>query len=210
MLRELSLALQNETHRRDRPSEKVVTRHSLALIWSESRLERFIDLVRPGFDHTWIHDIREEWLQTLSILVDIGWQDWGRFGDIFLKHRDEHGKWDRSDRMIPTYTLAILEDDSFLGSPWAEKFQASQYTFCPIDIEEGKSLTFSKEWKLPFVNDISTSIGNGAYGRVTKEIIGSGHFRSQSEHHLPGAPYSVSPIRSTYIILSSFVPNQDI
>ncbi|QMW41285.1 hypothetical protein AFCA_006296 [Aspergillus flavus] len=190
MLRELSLALQTETHRRDRPSEKVVTRHSLALIWSESRLERFIDLVRPGFDNTWIHNIREEWLQTLSILVDIGWQDWGRFGDIFLKHRDEHGKWDRSDRMIPTYTLAILEDDSFLGSPWAEKFQASQYTFCPIDIEEGKSLTFSKEWKLPFVNDISTSIGNGAYGRVTKEIIGSGHFRSQSEHHLPGAPYS--------------------
>ncbi|PIG80406.1 putative 2-5A-dependent ribonuclease [Aspergillus arachidicola] len=105
-------------------------------------------------------------------------------------HRDENGKWDRSDRMIPTYTLAILENDSFLGSPWAEKFQASQYTFCPIDIEEGKSLKFSKEWKLPFVNDISTPIGNGAYGSVTKEIIGSGHFRSRSEHHLPGAPYS--------------------
>ncbi|OGM51379.1 putative 2-5A-dependent ribonuclease [Aspergillus bombycis] len=190
MLKELSRAIQTATHRRDRPSEKVVTRHSLAVIWSESRLEKFIDLVRPGFDDSWIGAIREEWLQTLSILVDIGWQDWGRFGDIFLRHRDENGELDRSDRRIPTYTLAILEDDSFLGSPWAEKFQASQYTFCPIDIEEGKSLMFSKEWKLPFINETSASIGTGAYGRVTKEIIGSGHFRSRSEHHLPGAPYN--------------------
>ncbi|KAE8136096.1 hypothetical protein BDV38DRAFT_294135 [Aspergillus pseudotamarii] len=190
MLKELSRALQTETHRRDRPSEKVVTRHSLAVIWSESRLEKFIDLVRPGFDHAWIPVIREEWLQTLSILVDIGWQDWARFADIFLMHHDEHCEWDRTDRMIPKYKLAVLEDDSFLGSPWAEKFQASQYTFCPIDIEEGKSLFFSKEWKLPFINEESTSIGNGAYGRVTKEIIGSGHFRSRSEHHLPGAPHS--------------------
>ncbi|GAB1199412.1 hypothetical protein APSETT444_008760 [Aspergillus pseudonomiae] len=162
----------------------------LAVIWSEARLEKFIDLVRPGFDYGWIDEIREDWLQTLSILVDIGWQDWGRFGDIFLRHRGKNGELDRSDRMIPKYTLAILEDDSFLGSPWAEKFQASQYTFCPIDIEEGKSLMFSKEWKLPFINETSASIGIGAYGRVTKEIIGSGHFRSRSEHHLPGAPYS--------------------
>ncbi|KAE8383104.1 hypothetical protein BDV26DRAFT_304007 [Aspergillus bertholletiae] len=189
-LREISLELQNKTRRRDRPSEKVVPRNSLAEIWSESRLKEFIDIVRPGFDYSKIRDIREEWLQTLSILVDIGWQHWERFGDIFLRHQNERGEWDRSDRMIPTYTLAILEEDSFLGSPWAEKFQASQYTFCPIDIEEGKSLIVSKEWKLPFVNNTSKSIGNGAYGRVTREIIGSGHFRSQSEHHLPGAPYS--------------------
>ncbi|KAE8349845.1 hypothetical protein BDV28DRAFT_140373 [Aspergillus coremiiformis] len=187
---ELSRAIQNKTHRRGNPSEKFITRNSLAGIWNQSCLERFLDMMRPGFDHTMIDRIREDFLQTLSILVDIGWQEWWRFGAIFLNHKDANHEGDRSDRMIPTYVLATLEDNSFLGSPWAEKFLNNRSIFCPINIQEGKSLVLSKEWKLPFINEESIIIGNGAYGKVTKEIIGSGHYRSQHEHYLPGVPYS--------------------
>jgi hypothetical protein len=147
--------------------------------------------MKPGFDYNDIDLIREEYLQTLSILVDIGWLEWGRFAEIFL-NPDAVGEGGRSDRMIPTYTLAILEDESFLGPPWAEKFLASQYTFYPIDIQEGRSLVLSKEWRLPFTNDKPLNIGEGGYGQVTKEVIGRGHFRSGSDIHPPGAPYNVS------------------
>ncbi|KAF7596888.1 hypothetical protein BBP40_011933 [Aspergillus hancockii] len=188
-LKDIARALQAKTHRRDRPLEKIVTRHSLMGIWTEACLEAFIDLWKPGFHYGSISLIREEYLQTLSILVDVGWTEWSSFGEIFL-NPDAMGERGRSDRMIPTYTLAVLEDEAFLGPPWAEKFLASQYTFCPIDIQEGKSLLLSKGWRLPFTNGESLKIGHGGYGQVTKEVIGSGHFLPQSEHHLPGAPYN--------------------
>ncbi|KAE8145028.1 hypothetical protein BDV25DRAFT_165533 [Aspergillus avenaceus] len=181
---DLSRELRLQMHRRSRPLEKFITRDSLVKIWSVARLCKLIELVSPGFDHTFITHIRDEYVQTLSILVDISWQEWQRFGEVFLQHPG------RSDRMIPRYTLQTLDDPSFLDTPWADKFLEHRYIFCPINIREGRSLALPNGWRLPFVNEESEPIGHGGYGQVTREVVGSGHFHSQSEHHLQGAPYS--------------------
>ncbi|KAI9040381.1 uncharacterized protein KD926_008338 [Aspergillus affinis] len=156
------------------PPQMFISRGALREIWSQSRLETFIDLFAPGFDKSSIAEVQERYVQTLSILVWIRWEDWANFGAIFLQQN-------RADCDIPTYDLPGLQDPNFLGHMWAIHFYNGRYIFCPIDILEGQNIERSEGWRLPFL-DGGGKIGGGGFGVVDQETIARGHFRILSDH----------------------------
>ncbi|PYH93162.1 hypothetical protein BO71DRAFT_450966 [Aspergillus ellipticus CBS 707.79] len=180
----IRIALVNAMQNKDIPSEKFAPRERLMTIWSQELLKEFIRLQKPGFREDSIHIIQRDFLQTISILCYIGWPEWSRFGKIFLEHFDGDGRMDRRDANIGKFELKHLEHHSFLGSPWAERFLSDQYIFCPIVLKEGESLSFSREWRLPFINTKSKRIRQGGYGDVTEETIPGAQYQS-----LYGLPY---------------------
>ncbi|PLB46432.1 hypothetical protein P170DRAFT_465953 [Aspergillus steynii IBT 23096] len=168
LIEELRTRLKDRMEKRGSSLEKFISRGSLQDIWSEDRLQGFIDLLAPGFNKNSIPDIRGHYIQTLSILVWIRWSDWSRFGSVFFRQG-------RADCNIPTYTLEILEEPSFLGPQWADSFFAEQYVFCPVDIVEGENIVQSEEWRLPFLDGAGRP-RSGGFGEVVKESIARGHF----------------------------------
>jgi len=160
-------------------SKRFVTKHSQELIWKESdNLRTLSRHAKLGFDNTDL--LEENFLQTISILVSIGWREWSRFGDIFIDHRETNGDRDRTDNAIPKYTFQLLAEYGFLGRPGlARRFLEERYAFCPIVVKEGMSLTLEKGWRLPFIEE-EVEIGRGSYGAVTKEVIAIRQFQSQS------------------------------
>ncbi|KAL4968780.1 ankyrin repeat-containing domain protein [Aspergillus stella-maris] len=145
-----------------------IPRGSLEKIWYDKRLKEFGQHYK-AFGAEDIHRIKEHFLQTLSILVCIGWNDWGRFRSIFLDH------WHRRDRKIPDNGKSRLESDAFLGPAWGRKFSHTRYRFCPIDIEQGENRVLGEGWRLPFVE--CGIIGEGAYGSVTRQCVAARHLR---------------------------------
>lgn len=179
--------LDEATYKKDKASEKFVPYAALERIWTDARLEEFVDLSRPGFDRTLIPFVKENLLRTLSILVYISWPDWPSFGSIFVHHRNVHGDRDRLDDRIPRYDRDIL--CTFLDRMWANRFLAERWTFFPIVLEEGRMQYFPGDWRLPFVNPQPIPIGSGGYGEVTKEVIASRQFVAFSA--LTRAPHQV-------------------
>lgn len=155
--------------RPDNPFQRFVARGSLREIWSDDRLKRFIALFSPGFGRSSLQEVRQNYVQTLSILVWIKWDGWARFGTIFLRAG-------RADCDIPTYSSRTLEDLSFLGPRWGDTFFTHQYIFCPIDILEGQNMVRAEGWRLPFLNRTGET-RSGGFGDVVKEWIAIGHFR---------------------------------
>ena len=178
------------TCKKNKPSEKFVPYSALEAIWTHSRLEEFVHLIHPGFDRDLIPFVRENLLRTISILVYISWglKEWERFGAIFLHRRNGRGMRDRLDDRIPHYTLGALTE--FLDPICAGRFLSERWTFYPIVLEEGKAQQFSSDWRLPFVNSESTTIGSGGYGQVTKEVVAKRQFVAHSA--LPRSLYQVS------------------
>ncbi|KAA8651231.1 hypothetical protein EYZ11_007821 [Aspergillus tanneri] len=174
--------LKQKMEKRGKVLDTFISRGSLLDMWTEELLKKFVELLMPSLKSKSIPKLRSGYLQTLSTLVYIEWDRWPDFAAIFLEQN-------RGDEKIPEYTLETLEDPSFLGPRWAEKFLNNQYIFCPIDIEEGENIIRSKEWRLPF-RDGGGRIGQGGFGEIVYETIARGHFRSQSDHLLHGAPYT--------------------
>lgn len=179
--------LDEATYKKDKASEKFVPYAALERIWTDVRLEEFIDLFRPGFDRTQIPIVKENLLRTLSILVYISWPEWQSFGSTFLHHRNAKGDRDRLDDRIPYYDRDTLS--TFLDLMWANRFLDERWIFFPIVLEEGQIQRFHRDWRLPFVNPQPIPIGSGGYGQVTKEIIASRQFVAYSA--LTRAPFQV-------------------
>lgn len=157
----------------NKPSEKFITSASLEGIWTDTRLEEFVYLIKPGFDRDQIPFVKKNLLRTLSILAYIRWTEkWELFGTIFLHRKD------RLDDRIPYYTLDTLKE--FLSPIDASLFNSERWTFYPILLEEGKSHEFSGDWRLPFINPESSPIAIGGYGQVTQELIASRQFIASS------------------------------
>jgi hypothetical protein len=171
--------LEGEMVRSRDGSKRFVTKHSQELVWKESdNLWTLSSFAKLGFDNTQL--LEKNFLQTISILVSIGWREWSRFGDIFIDHRETDGDRDRTDNAIPKYTFELLAQPGFLGKPGpARRFLEERYAFCPIVVREGTSLTLEKGWRLPFIEE-EVEIGRGSYGAVTKEVIAVRHFQSGS------------------------------
>ncbi|QKX58024.1 uncharacterized protein TRUGW13939_05144 [Talaromyces rugulosus] len=131
-----------------------------------------------------VEEIHAHFLQTISILIYVGWDDWSRFYEIFFSHRDADEQLCRTDRRIPEYDVQTLKKDDFLGPSFGSKFFDNRYFFCPIDIEEGSHLKFGVGWKLPFLAGKSSHCGIGGSGIVTKEVIAVEHYRSEAGTHL--------------------------
>lgn len=171
-LGELRTLLADEMEKREIALEKFISRGSLQDIWSKQRLEIFIDLLAPGFGKESILDVQRHYVQTLSILVWIRWNDWSSFGTIFFKQ-------DRADCNIPAYTWNDLSDPGFLGRDGVHEFFDARCLFCPIDIVEGENIVCSEEWRLPFLQS-SGVIRSGGFGEVAQETIARGHFHPRS------------------------------
>ncbi|KAK2790109.1 hypothetical protein FQN53_000349 [Emmonsiellopsis sp. PD_33] len=163
-------------HKNGLPAEKFITLHDLDQIWNNSCLATLGELVDgKRFDEETVDFIRRNLLRTLSILVHIRWDEWQQFGDMFLRHMDDTGTPDRVDEKFEVATLydleGILEDNS-----WASLFYDHICTFYPLIIKEGENHEPARNKRLPFINGELLPIGQGAYGKVTKEIIAAGQF----------------------------------
>ncbi|PKY00579.1 kinase-like protein [Aspergillus campestris IBT 28561] len=179
---ELQTSIQARMHKKGDSSATFIPRDALDDIWTNDRLELFIQHMEPGFDSSHIPTIKGAHLQTLSILVSIRWDEWTRFSHIFIHTSG------RTDQDIPCYDLAALRDTNFLGEEWAFKFLFERVIFWPIDIEEGMNNVKPKDWRLPFLEGRSDDLGRGAYGSVTKEVIPAVHYRPSEERAFSGGP----------------------
>ncbi|KAB8219582.1 kinase-like domain-containing protein [Aspergillus novoparasiticus] len=157
------------------PPDMFVSRESLEQIWSQARVDEFIRALDPTVHPSHVPLIRCKFLQTISILVYMQWDNWSRFNEIFLSHTDGCGRQDRTDDNIPEYTLETLKSSTFLGPAAGIKFFYDQYIFCPIDIVVGTSIVRSEEWRLPFLRDKSARLGRREYGHTTREMIPGSH-----------------------------------
>ncbi|KAK2800973.1 hypothetical protein FQN50_007948 [Emmonsiellopsis sp. PD_5] len=163
-------------HKNDLPAEKFITLHDLDQIWNDLYLATLGELVDgKRFDGKTVDFIRRNLLRALSILVHIHWDEWQKFGRMFIRHTDDTGTPDRVDEKFEVATLddleGIVEDNS-----WASLFYDQICTFYPITIKEGESHEPTRNKRLPFINGESLPIGQGAYGKVTKETIAAGQF----------------------------------
>ncbi|KAH1786802.1 hypothetical protein KXX20_008799 [Aspergillus fumigatus] len=159
-------------------------RNRLASIWTQKVLEEFafhegLHLPSPSF----VEDIRRDFLQIISILIYVNWDDWTRFNAIFFSHQGPDRKLDRTDRHIPEYDLQSLQNDNFLGPGAGSRFYDNRYIFCPIDIVEDSNLKREDGWRLPFLAGRSEACGSGGFGKVTKEVIAARHYRSKGVLH---------------------------
>lgn len=171
ILDKIKEAIQNK----DESLQKFISQKSMRKIWTEGRLTQFFQILQPGYDSESILFAEDNLLSTLSILVAIRWPRWSAFWDLFFDSKDGSGKENHLDGSIP-YPLSTLSDAAFLGE-WAEEFQNIQHIFIPIVIERGQIQEYSKEYRLPFINQERKEIGVGAFGKVTKEVIASHQFK---------------------------------
>lgn len=148
-----------------------VPRWKLQDFWDNRRLKAFADRYE-AFKLDDIERIKTSYLQTLSILVEIQWNEWARFQPVFLRIEN------RSDKDIPGYNMDMLMDPTFLGGS-ARDFLVQRPFYCPIDIEEGSHRELDEGWILPVIE--SKVCGNGGAATVTKELIHRGHLRYSDE-----------------------------
>lgn len=138
-----------------------VPRGKLKEFWDDARLKAFADK-HNAFKPDHIKRIKGSYLQTLSILVVIQWNEWSRFQTLFLETEN------RSDENIPGYHVDMLMAPTFLGKS-GFSFSIHRRVYCPIDIEEGKHRELDEGWILPVIK--REVIGNGGAGTVTKEHV---------------------------------------
>jgi hypothetical protein len=167
--------LGDATINRELRVERFVTHECLRAIW-EHLLVEFLGIL--GFENrpVLVDNISKNLLKTMSILVAIKWEDWARFGDIFLEHRNNLVRHDRKDAFLP-HSFSKLGDESFLGKSWAGDFLSTQYTYLPIVVEEGVNKVYSRTRPLPFIRSKTKLIAEGGYGVVTKEVIACHQFK---------------------------------
>jgi hypothetical protein len=121
---------------------------------------------------------QSDFLKVLSTLVWIYWDKWEDFGNLFLKQHD------RSDNDLPLSNTSFFQNERLQST-----FEQSQYIFIPVKLKEDDEdnhndidnyITYSKNHRMPFYN--SGKIGEGAFGKVTKEAIPPGYFFWKKGH----------------------------
>ncbi|KAL4756021.1 ankyrin repeat and protein kinase domain-containing protein [Aspergillus foveolatus] len=154
-------------------------RDELLKIWKVEVLADFASRERIRLPYaSSIEDIRRDFLQTISLLVYVGWDDWSGFDTLFLLHRGPDQELDRTDQHIHKYDVHTLSSSDFLGPMRGNLFFDNRHLFCPIEIVENENVRRDGNWKLPFLEGKSEPCGRGGFGRVTKEVIAASHYRS--------------------------------
>ncbi|KAI9371097.1 hypothetical protein BJX61DRAFT_548547 [Aspergillus egyptiacus] len=162
-------------------SGRFAPRARLAAIWTIEMLEKFAHHHKLRLSRQTLPTIRKDFVQTISILIYIQWEDWTRLDPVFLCHLGPDRTLDRTDRNIRRYELHTLMSDDFLGPGAGSRFFDFRYIFCPIDIEEESVLTAPDGWRLPFLAAKAEPRGKGGFGEVTKEVIAARHYCRSSD-----------------------------
>ncbi|KAH6679447.1 kinase-like domain-containing protein [Halenospora varia] len=134
------------------PRQRFITSETLERIWTWEVLTEVLTLLSFADSPELISlvgIIRSGLLQTLSILVQIQWQDWASFRERFLETRPGTLRHDRKDSALPHL------------------------------IEAGKNKVYSRDKPLPFIQAKQAHLGSGGYGIVTKEFIACRQFKSE-------------------------------
>ncbi|KAL3455337.1 hypothetical protein BJX64DRAFT_297730 [Aspergillus heterothallicus] len=153
--------------------------NELADIWTDDVIRRFAGYERIRIPSPFtVDDLRRDFLQTLSILLYMHWDDWPHFDTLFLLHRGPDQRLDRTDRHIQDYDVQALTSHNFLGPIAGNGFYNHRQLFCPVNIIENDDLVKESGWKLPFLYGKSELCGSGGFGRVKKEVIAARHYRS--------------------------------
>jgi hypothetical protein len=195
---EIREKLELRTYNRECPAERFISLRSLEDIWTFDILERFLDTLEIDSDTDSVLYVRKNLIKILSILVAIRWDDWSRFESAFL---DGGRRRLREDSSLP-FSLLALEDDTLLGKSFASNFLNAQYAYLPIVVEQGESKIYPRTRPLPFLKSMSTRIGAGGFGVVTKEVVACHQFKPQSEYKTDLIEVRVSPIRSLANVLT--------
>ncbi|KAL4777197.1 hypothetical protein BDW60DRAFT_221145 [Aspergillus nidulans var. acristatus] len=154
-------------------------RDELLQIWNVEVLAQFASRERIRLPYaSSLEDIRKDFLQTISLLVYVGWDEWSRFDTLFLLHKGPDQELDRTDRHFQEYDVQTLSSADFLGPMRGNLFFDNRHLFCPVEIVENQDLRLDGNWKLPFLMGKSEPCGRGGFGRVTKEVIAASHYRS--------------------------------
>jgi len=172
----------------DSEDSRYITKHCVKTIWNDLRLKEFCRIVDiEEHEEESVKHIKNELLQTLSILVSIRWNEWHRFRNIFLGLQYDK----RKDKNIKNYRREDLAAKDFLRTrDSAGAFFRIRDAFIPIPIKQGMVKVYKKGRRLPFVdleqNEIE--LGVGGYGTVTKATI------AKWQYQVDGRPQSVSYI----------------
>ncbi|RDW90034.1 uncharacterized protein DSM5745_01809 [Aspergillus mulundensis] len=196
LMKDIRKELQRAMQNRYDANKKFLPRSSLEGIWLLDRLKKMAQHYR-AFNLADIPIIRAQFMQTISILIYIRWNQWDNFRLIFLEYPH------RSDGNLLTHDYQTLSDESFLGS-WGQKFLDKRYLFCPVDIVEGTITQYTQRHRLPFLD----SHFKDAKRAYTAPISGTGFSaRAIATEHLHLQP-NRGCHRGTYIILCKTNRNQ--
>ena len=159
----LESALENKDYR----DKDFICNAALLEIWSSDRVERFLRIFNFKHDSPSIRYVRQHCFQILSLLVAVRFAHWERFPQILQC---------RKDASIP-FTNDTLRHDSFLGAEDHDWFGLRQHSYHPVVIEEGETKEYPVSRRLPFIWKERVDLGEGSYGKVTKEVIAHGQFK---------------------------------
>lgn len=169
------------TSGRSAPDSAFITEEDLGTIWDSDKELGYLFLGQTGLAGVNLQRILESSRKIISILITIVWKDWSDFDRIFWSHRDRDKKPDRTDKDMP-----FDEDDlrriDFLGS-YGMLFAQNQFKFIPMHFEEGGDYEIRSAMLFPFINEEYNTLGEGASGKVTKEVIARYHFKNSSGHN---------------------------
>lgn len=189
------------TYSNESPSCAFIPYADLRDIWREDRrLADFVNHKRLGLNEDQFNTAKQSLLRTISILVDIGWDDWLRFKEIFFP-TDATLARPRRDENITEFTRNDLQDPSFFGDDHLriDAFMQKRWVYCPLVLMGGKVMELDSqpgcEWRLPFVK--SEPCGSGSSGNVTKETIA----REQYIPHIQGDPSTPLSVRWSHASL---------
>ncbi|KAI9370380.1 kinase-like domain-containing protein [Aspergillus egyptiacus] len=160
---------------KETPARTFITYHILAKIWSTETLKEFAHVVGLGVGDQEIAYIRDHLLRTFSALVFIRWDEWPNFRELFLTGpRSTLGD---KDEVVMQLSPAALNQG--LGSLWGCLLSGQLPVFNPIVIRYEEDDDHPQGSRLPFLSTTKTELGEGGYGKVTKETIPAGQYRKQ-------------------------------
>lgn len=171
---------------------KIILPATVKNIWAPVHYRGFYTH-QVWYDTAWNKDtFMDQYLQIMSILIRIDFVRWEQFGTIFIDQKD------RRDTNLP-FDLKVLQRKDFLGKVAGKNFFLAQWAFCPIHIQEQEDeYALNKEWRLPWIDD-PIEIGQGAFGRVTKQTVATGFLVYEDKtvnpkvsHLLKGSPWALA------------------
>lgn len=182
-LEDLREELDKKTYNRDTSDAAFIPYDRIQEVWTGDRLARFLkNHTDESFTAEEIDVAQSSLLRMISLLIDIHWDGWSRFRQIFFLHPKAIAE--RRDHNIKSLDDETLKHESFLGNTsFPRKFLTHKWIYIPITLDGYSLQPHDKGTRLPLVRD-DNWLRNGGFGEVTKEMIPPNHIvlKHLSEH----------------------------
>lgn len=182
-------------------TRKFITLQELEVIWEPQMLAELLAILGYNGGVSLVETLRNDLIKTISILADIGWEEWSRFRAVFFPDGwDGSLHQERKDSCLP-HAHDKLEDASFIGDA-AGEFVDKQCAYIPKTIDEGSNIIIPRTQPLPFIKSKQERMGVGGFGFVTKEVIACHHFRPRLKFGL-SSTLPVSKLLAFKVVISN-------